>query len=73
MNTLNKAAAFEPEHLSAYSLIIEEETPFWDLYGDDRSGEADVDGIIADGGVGQQGKAAIQHCRMKTASGRCII
>ena len=59
LDTLNKAAAFEPEHLSAYSLIIEEETPFWDLYGDDRSGEANADGIIADGGAGQQGKAAI--------------
>lgn len=59
LDTLNKAAAFEPEHLSAYSLIIEEGTPFWDLYGDDRSGEADVDGIITDGGGGQQGKAAI--------------
>ena len=59
LDTLNKAAAFEPEHLSAYSLIIEEGTPFWDLYGDDRSGEADADGIIADGVVGQQGKAAI--------------
>lgn len=59
LDTLNKAAALEPEHLSAYSLIIEEETPFWDLYGDDRSGEADMDGIIADGGGGQQGKAAI--------------
>ena len=59
LDTLNKAAALEPEHLSAYSLIIEEGTPFWDFYGDDRSGEADVDGIIADGGAGQQGKAAI--------------
>lgn len=59
LDTLNKATAFEPEHLSAYSLIIEEETPFWDLYGDDRSGEANADGIIADGGAGQQGKAAI--------------
>lgn len=59
LDTLNKAAAFEPEHLSAYSLIIEEETPFWDLYGDDRSDEANADGIIADGGAGQQGKAAI--------------
>lgn len=59
LDTLNKAAAFEPEHLSAYSLIIEEGTPFWDLYGDDRSGEANADGIIADGGAGQQGKAAI--------------
>ena len=59
LDTLNKAAALEPEHLSAYSLIIEEGTPFWDLYGDDRSGEANADGIIADGGGGQQGKAAI--------------
>lgn len=59
LDTLNKAAAFEPEHMSAYSLIIEEGTPFWNLYGDDRSGEVDVDGIIADGGAGQQGKAAI--------------
>lgn len=59
LDTLNKAAALEPEHLSAYSLIIEEGTPFWNLYGDDRSGEADVDGIIADSGAGQQGKAAI--------------
>ena len=59
LDTLNKAAALEPEHLSAYSLIIEEGTPFWDFYGDDRSGEADVDSIIADGGAGQQGKAAI--------------
>ena len=59
LDTLNKAAALEPEHLSAYSLIIEEGTPFWDFYGDDRSGEADVDDIIADGGAGQQRKAAI--------------
>ena len=59
LDTLKKAAALEPEHLSAYSLIIEEGTPFWKLYGDDRSGEADVEGIIADGGAGQQGKAAI--------------
>ena len=59
LDTLNKTAALEPEHMSAYSLIIEEGTPFWDFYGDDRSGEADVDGIIADGGAGQQGKAAI--------------
>ena len=59
LDTLNKTAALEPEHMSAYSLIIEEGTPFWDFYGDDRSGEADVDGIIADGGAGQQRKAAI--------------
>ena len=56
---LYQVAELNPEHISAYSLIIEEGTPFWKLYGDDRSGEADVEGIIADGGAGQQGKAAI--------------
>ena len=58
-NTLKKVTMLKPEHISAYSLIIEEGTPFWKLYGDDRSGEADVEDIIADGGAGQQGKAAI--------------
>lgn len=33
-DTLEKAAALEPEHISAYSLIIEEGTPFYDRYGD---------------------------------------
>ncbi len=31
-DTLEKAAALEPEHISAYSLIIEEGTPFYALY-----------------------------------------
>lgn len=33
-NTLRKAIALEPEHISAYSLIIEEGTPFFDRYGE---------------------------------------
>lgn len=33
-DTLRKAAALSPEHISAYSLIIEEGTPFWNLYGE---------------------------------------
>lgn len=33
-NTLSKVIALGPEHISAYSLIIEEETPFYELYGD---------------------------------------
>lgn len=33
--TLEKAAALKPEHISAYSLIIEEGTPFYSLYGTD--------------------------------------
>lgn len=31
-DTLNKVINFEPEHISAYSLIIEEGTPFHDIY-----------------------------------------
>lgn len=33
-DTISKVIRFNPEHISAYSLIIEEETPFFDLYGD---------------------------------------
>ena len=32
--TLKKVVALEPEHISAYSLIIEEGTPFYERYGD---------------------------------------
>lgn len=31
-NTLKKVTMLKPEHISAYSLILEEGTPFWDLY-----------------------------------------
>lgn len=32
-NTLRRIIALKPEHISAYSLIIEEGTPFWERYG----------------------------------------
>ena len=32
--TLDKVVALDPEHISAYSLIIEEGTPFYEKYGD---------------------------------------
>ncbi len=35
LETLKETLALEPEHISAYSLIIEEGTPFGDLYGSD--------------------------------------
>ncbi len=38
MDTLRRAAELEPAHLSAYSLIVEEGTPFYELYGE--KGEA---------------------------------
>ncbi len=34
-DTLDKVAALAPEHLSAYSLIVEEGTPFWERYHED--------------------------------------
>ncbi|MGP8311501.1 radical SAM family heme chaperone HemW [Enterocloster aldenensis] len=37
-NTLKKVTMLKPEHISAYSLIIEEGTPFWDHYGPGRAG-----------------------------------
>ncbi|MDD2972089.1 MAG: radical SAM family heme chaperone HemW [Lachnospiraceae bacterium] len=44
--TLEKVLALKPEHLSAYSLIVEEGTPFWDLYGEgsqeNGSGERNI-------------------------------
>ena len=33
--TLRKVASLHPQHISAYSLIIEEGTPFYDKYGED--------------------------------------
>ena len=37
LNTLKQIIALQPEHISAYSLIIEEGTPFYELYGDEKS------------------------------------
>ena len=34
-DTLKRISALSPEHVSAYSLIIEEGTPFWDRYHED--------------------------------------
>lgn len=39
--TLREIIRLEPEHISAYSLIIEEGTPFWQMYGEDRLGLPD--------------------------------
>lgn len=38
-DTLRKVADLEPEHISAYSLIIEEGTPFYERYGEGRYAE----------------------------------
>lgn len=41
--SLEKTAALSPEHISAYSLIIEEGTPFYERYGEDDSHLPDED------------------------------
>lgn len=43
-DNLKKVMALEPEHISAYSLIIEEGTPFYDIYAD---GNGDSEGAAA--------------------------
>lgn len=37
-NTLKEVRRLSPEHISAYSLIIEENTPFYDVYGNGKTG-----------------------------------
>lgn len=39
--TLRTAAELKPEHISAYSLIVEEGTPFYELYGKESAGKTD--------------------------------
>lgn len=40
--TLQKVVALKPEHISAYSLIVEEGTPFAKMYGEGCPGEYDL-------------------------------
>lgn len=42
MTTLEKIIALQPEHISAYSLIIEEDTPFYEIYRDGTSFAKDL-------------------------------
>lgn len=41
-DTLRKIIDLKPEHISAYSLIIEEGTKFWNLYGEDMPREDEL-------------------------------
>lgn len=40
--TLTRIIALNPEHISAYSLIIEEGTPFAEVYGEGKAGEKEL-------------------------------
>lgn len=41
-DTLYKVVSLRPKHISAYSLIIEEETPFYEMYGESGKENRDV-------------------------------
>ena len=40
--TLEKVVALKPEHISSYSLIVEEKTPFYELYGEGKEKENEL-------------------------------
>lgn len=42
VDTLNKIVALSPQHISAYSLIIEEGTKFWEEYGENKPREDEL-------------------------------
>ena len=44
LSTLEKVTALDPEHISAYSLIIEEGTPFYEKYREDGPEEKELPG-----------------------------
>ena len=46
-NTLSKVLELEPEHISAYQLIVEEGTPFFEMYGDSQKNKAGYHGKYA--------------------------
>lgn len=46
-DTLQKVIALKPEHISAYSLIIEEGTPFYERYGEGTLIESNVKNEVA--------------------------
>lgn len=46
--TLRKTAELGPEHISAYGLIIEEGTPFYEMYGEDGKDRAQHEGELPD-------------------------
>ena len=46
--TLDQIIDLQPEHISAYSLIIEEHTEFWKVYGDEGPKKADIPSVELD-------------------------
>ncbi|MBO7633874.1 MAG: radical SAM family heme chaperone HemW [Lachnospiraceae bacterium] len=61
--TLRTAAELGPEHISAYSLIIEPGTPFFEIYGGDSRKPDDVHG---DPGCGSDGDCRENNSTVRT-------
>lgn len=55
-DTLQKVVALEPEHISSYSLIVEEGTKFWDMFGPQTDGEDRLPGEELDRKMYEQTK-----------------
>ncbi len=51
LETLRQVIHLEPEHISAYSLMIEEGTPFWRLYGEEQETVQNAGGSSSSGTV----------------------
>lgn len=59
--TLNKIIALDPEHISAYSLILEEGTPFYEMYGEDGKYQEMIPGEEADRQMYHETKRMLQE------------
>ncbi len=52
--SLQKVLALKPEHISAYSLIIEEGTPFYERYGDKNASDIDEENSRGNGNIDEE-------------------
>jgi oxygen-independent coproporphyrinogen-3 oxidase len=58
--TLNKVIALQPEHISSYSLIIEEGTKFWAFYGDEGTRLKDLPSVELDRSMYEKSKLILE-------------
>lgn len=59
--TLTKVIALEPEHISAYSLIVEDGTPFADMYGEGGPKEMELPGEEEERAIYQRTKELLER------------
>ncbi len=59
--SLKKVIALQPEHISAYSLIIEEGTKFWNLYGENGSKVEELPSVELDRSMYERSKQILEE------------